>query len=120
MVHTNGQAKPDIHPGNAKRLNDVMEDYVLTMQHALRQDLEKQLEQRAKDESGVLPPLSAWEMFTYLEDTDEEFYNWCFPFCAIRLTKKNVGYLHKAILRQFLASITPSETQVDEVQTSSE
>lgn len=103
----------EIHPGGAKRLSEVVDDYVLTMQHALRQDLEWQLKQRALDDAGVLPPLEPHEMFDYLRDTDPEFYNWCFPFCAIRLTSSNLGYLHSSILNQFRATLNPVREPLD-------
>lgn len=97
--------KPDIHPGGAKRLSALVDDYVLTMQHALRQDLKEQLISRAKQEAGILPEFSPAEMYDYLVDTDDEFFNWCFPFCAIRLTKSNLGYLHARILSDFRKSL---------------
>jgi len=99
--------KPDIHPGNAKRLSALVDDYVMTMQHAIRQDLKMELEQRAVAEAGVLPPLSAAEMFDYLMDTDVEFLNWCFPFCAVRLSPDNMSYLHKRIITDYRKSLNP-------------
>jgi len=98
------------HPGGSRRLAALVDDYVLTMQHALRQDLEYQLKQRALDEAGVLPPLEPHEMFDFLSDTDSEFFNWCFPFCAIVLTRANMGYLHHNILQQFRATLLPAKT----------
>jgi len=107
---SNGSAiKHEPHPGGSRRLAALVDDYVLTMQHALRQDLEYQLKQRALDESGVLSPLEPHEMFDFLSDTDTEFFNWCFPFCAITLTKSNLGYLHQSILSQFRSTLVSSK-----------
>lgn len=94
-----------IHPGNAKRLSVAMEDFSLTMQHALRQDIVSELIRRAAEEAGVLPAFTPQEMFDYLWDSDPDFFNWCFPFCAIQLTKENLGYLHKSVLTQFRATM---------------
>lgn len=105
-----GARQVHTHLGGSKRLQSVVEDYVLTMQHALRQNLHAELIARAKDEAGVLPELTAAEMFDYLVDSDPEFYNWCFPFCAVVLTRQNIGYLHQAILQQFRASLEPVKT----------
>lgn len=102
-----GAKQYEPHPGGARRLSSLVDDYILTMQHALRQDLEHQLKIRALDEAGVLPPLEPHEMFDYLWDSDSEFFNWCFPFCAITLTKSNLGYLHQSILQQFRATLSP-------------
>lgn len=111
MVTTsNGAKQHEIHPGGAKRLSQLVDDYVLTMQHAIRQNLRSDLEQRAKDEAGVLPEFTAVEMFDYLADIDDEFYNWCFPFCAIKLTKSNLGYLHSRLLSDFRRSLEPVQT----------
>lgn len=98
----------DPHPGGAKRLSGAVDDYILTMQHALRSNLITELERRANEEAGVLPALTPAEMFDYLVDSDPEFYNWCFPFCAFILTKENIGYLHQVVLSQFRASLNIS------------
>lgn len=100
----------DSHPGNRKRLMKALDDYSLTLQHAIRQDLRAYLEQRAKDEADVLPPLSALEMFDYCMDADPDFLNTCFPFCAVMLTKENIGYLHNHILQQFRLTLVPEQT----------
>jgi len=109
MVTTqNGAKQVETHLGGAKRLSALVEDYVLTMQHAMRQNLKADLELRAKEEAGVLPEFTAAEMYDYLVDTDPEFYNWCFPFCAVVLTKQNLGYIHQSILSQFRHSLEPA------------
>lgn len=100
------------HPGGAKRLSSLVDDYVLTMQHALRSDALRQLEIRAKEEAGVLPEFTPAEMYDYLTDTDPEFFNWMFPFCAIKLTKQNLGHLHQTILKQFRRSLEPVNEEV--------
>lgn len=99
--------RPELHPGNARRLSQALDDYTLTMSHAIRQDLKGDLERRAAEEAGILPPLTAAEMYDYLVDTDDEFYNWCFPYCAVKLTRENLGYMHKYLLEQFRRSLNP-------------
>lgn len=109
MSTQNGSSKQfTSHPGGAKRLASLVDDYVLTMQHAIRADAARQLEIRAQEEAGVLPPLSAAEMYDYLVDTDDEFFNWMFPYCAIKLTRDNLGYMHQHILHNFRLSLNPS------------
>lgn len=105
------------HVGGAKKLSDAMEDFSLTMQHALRQDLRAQLELRAKEEAGILPEFTLAEMFDYLCDSDPEFYNFCFPYCAIRLTPENVGYLHAFVLKQFRLTLEPVQTVTENAAT---
>lgn len=95
----------DLHPGNAKRLSDSLNDFNLTMQHALRYNIYSELEKLAKEEAGILPEFSVAEMYDYLMDSDDEFLNWLFPFCAIRLTKENLGHLHTWILTAFRKSL---------------
>lgn len=97
----------DFHPGGKKTLQTLVEDFQLTMQHALRQDLRTALESRAQQDAGVLPPLTAAEMFDYLAETDSEFYNWCFPACAFVLTAENMGAMHSIILQNFRVSLQP-------------
>jgi len=97
----------DFHPGGKKTLQTLVEDFQLTMQHALRQDLRSALELRAQQDAGVLPVMTAAEMFDYLADTDSEFYNWCFPACAFVLTAENMGPMHSVILQNFRRSLEP-------------
>lgn len=106
-IVSNGAKTVETHIGGAKRLSALVDDYVLTMQHALRQDLQRQLEIRAEQEADVLPKFSVAEMYDYLVDTDPEFFNWCFPFCAVVLTRENLGYIHQRILHQFRQSLEP-------------
>lgn len=101
----------EIHPGGSKKLSALVDDYVLTMQHALRQDLTSQLIARAEQEAGVLPQMTAAEMYDYLADSDSEFYNWCFPFCAIVLTSSNLGYLHRRILHDYRRTLNDLGTR---------
>lgn len=96
------------HVGGYKRLSDLINDFSLTMQHALRVDLPWLLKERAIAEAGVLPPLSPVEMFDYLADSDDEFFNWCFPFCAVKLTDQNLGPIHLQILSAFRAELAAS------------
>lgn len=100
------------HPEGHKRLGEAVQDFQLTMQHALRQNLSVELQQRALDEAGVLPPLTPGEMFDYLIDTDSEFVNYCFPYCAFVLDKDKLGYLHLHILQQFRRSLDPAQESV--------
>lgn len=97
----------EFHLGGRKRLVDAVNDFQLTMQHALRANLTRDLEERAKLEAGVLPPLSASEMFDYLLDTDPDFLNWCFPYCAIVLTKRNISHHHAFILNTYRIAVDP-------------
>nr|QJB20137.1 MAG: hypothetical protein [Microvirus sp.] len=106
---SNGHSVPDYHPGGRKRLEQAISDYSLTMQHAIRQDLTAQLISRAKEEAGVLPEFTPLEMFDYLLDSDDEFINWCFPFCAYRLTKDNISHLHAKILTDFRVTLMPEQ-----------
>lgn len=95
-----------VHPGNARRLSQALDDYSLTMQHALRNDLRTELGKRIVDDNGTISPsatIADW--FDYLAETDTEFYNWCFPYCAVVLTKANLGYLHQKILHDFRSSL---------------
>lgn len=108
MSTQNGSSKQFIpHLGGAKRLGALVDDYVLTMQHAIRADAMRQIEIRAKEEAGILPEFTVAEMYDYLVDSDPEFFNWMFPYCAIQLTKENLGYIHQAVLRQFRRSLDP-------------
>lgn len=95
----------EYHPGGRKRLHDVLQDFQMTMQHAIRQDLQGKLIERANAEAGVLPPLTAAEMFDYLRDSDDEFYNWCFPYCAITLTAQTLSPIHVQVLAVFRQSL---------------
>jgi len=99
--------KPEFHLEGRKRLEEAINDYSLTMQHAIRSNLTAELVERAVQEADVLPPLTAAEMFDYLADSDSEFFNWCFPFCAYRLTKEKLSYLHSHILSQYRRSLDP-------------
>jgi len=105
-------SKHPIHPGNAKRMQEALQDFSLTMQHAIRWNMTEELVKRAKEEAGVLPEFTAAEMFDYLADSDPEFYNWCFPFCAVQLTGENLGYLHRYILEQYRKTLIPAEEVV--------
>lgn len=98
--------KHAVHPGNARRLSQALDDYSLTMQHALRNDLRTELDKRIDyDDGGILPSATPIDKFDYLIENDIEFLNWCFPFCAIVLTKTNLGYLHQKILHDFRSSL---------------
>lgn len=101
----------DFHPGGRKQLEMLVQDFQLTMQHALRQDLQAALELRAKQDAGVLPEMTAAEMYDYLMDTDDEFINWCFPACAFKLTKDNMGPMHQFILTHFRRSLDPAPSE---------
>lgn len=114
MTATQNGVKPEMHPGGAKRLSELVDDYVLTMQHALRQDIKAALLQRAKEEAGILPEFTPAEMWDYLWDTDPEFFNWCFPFCAVRLTASNLGYLHARILSDFRKTLNSDSVTINE------
>jgi len=98
-----------IHPGGQKKLMEALDDFQLTMQHALRQNLRAELERMANADTVILPPMTAAEQFDYLYDSDSEFLNFCFPYCAVTLTPENLGYLHSHILKQFRASLEPEQ-----------
>lgn len=108
LVPDSTALRQEFHPEGRKRLSEAIEDFSLTMQHAIRANLAHDLAQRAKDEAGILPALTVPEMFDFLVDSDDDFLNWCFPFCALKLTTKNLGYLHHNILRQFRLSLEPN------------
>lgn len=103
------------HLGGRKRLMSIMDDFSLTLQHALRQDVYGDLLRRAAAEAGVLPKFSAIEMFDYLKDSDDEFYNWLFPFCAYKLSPKNIGYSHAFIIDQLRLEIQARVNQDEDV-----
>jgi len=97
----------DLHPGGMKRLSQLVEDFQLTMQHALRNDIRAALEARAAAEAGPLQPLSPHEEFDYLLDTDDQFLNWLFPYCAFTLTFSNMGPIHRMIVTQLRRDLEP-------------
>lgn len=99
--------KSEIHPGGKKNLDSLMQDFQLTMQHALRSDIVGALETRALQEAGVLPPLSVAEMYDYLLETDAGFINWCFPACAVVLSSESMSPMHAFILDRFRRSLEP-------------
>lgn len=112
------QLEKQYHPGGFKRLSDAVEEFQLTMQHAVRQNLTADLQERAMaEENPILPPFQVHEMFDYLRDSDEEFYNWVFPMCAIRLTDETLSPMHLFILRKYRESIEPAKPASEDAQT---
>lgn len=115
----NMQAVPGVqvreyHPGNRKRLVEELEVFSLTMQHAMRANLKKDLEHRAKEDAegpgaGILPPLTAAEMFDFLMASDPEFLNWIFPFCPVLLTPANMSYTHQHLINKFRMELNETD-----------
>lgn len=103
--------KHEFHPGGRKRLQDAVNDFQLTMQHAVRSSAVADLVARAQDQAIGLPPFSVLEMYDYLFDTDPEFLNWMFPYCAVKLTRSNIGYLHSYILTDFRTNLLKDAQQ---------
>lgn len=105
------------HLSGKKNLEIVVTDFQMTMQHALRHDLKAALELRAEQDAGLLPTMTAAEMFDYLYDTDDAFINWCFPFCAFVLTRDNMPSSHAFILDHYRRTLLPVESESASTET---
>lgn len=109
------------HVGGRKRLSDAVQDFQMTLQHAIRIDLVDSLKQRAVTDSlGIMPPLNLHEMFDYLCDTDTEFFNWMFPYCAVKLSKNTLPHTFAFLVQNFrrelmeLDGVTPSPSNTSD------
>lgn len=115
LIPVSSSGLPEYHPGGRKRLIQAVEEFQLTMQHALRQDVYGSLLQRAEVEASVLPKFSALEMFDYLVDSDDEFYNWLFPYCGLKLSKANMSPMHVHIVASLRMDIAQRTCQDEEI-----
>lgn len=108
-----------LHKENSERLRKLLDDYSLTMQHAIRANAVAELEKmRLEDGNGIMPPLTIREFFDFKVDSDPDFLNWMFPFCAVELNETTMSYIHQKLLHDFRNEL-PADVDVpaDAVQT---
>ena len=90
------------HIGGRKRLGEAVQDFQMTLQHAIRMDLLDTLKSKSLTDSlGIMPPLNLHEQFDYMLDTDTEFLNWMFPYCAVKLTKSGLPHTFAFLIENF-------------------
>lgn len=104
----------EYHPEGSKRARELIQQFHMTLQHAIRNNVKEELTIRAKQEAGILPPLTPGEMFDYLMDTDDEFLNWLFPFCIERLKPSTMGPVHQILVKNIRDSLNNKEKHAEQ------
>lgn len=103
----------EIHPGGAQRLNAEIHAFAMTMQHAIRSHLHRDLE-RIYDEikdSFINPDTTILDVFDYESENRPDFYNWLFPYCPYILTAETLTHIQTTLVENIRRNLQQDAEQ---------
>lgn len=108
-----GKSSYEIHPGGAKRLNAEIQAFVLTMQHAIRPSLHRDLKKIQDDTPEMFKQeeFTLLDVFDYQRETDIGFYNWLFPCCPYILTAENLSAIQVTLVENIRRNLSNTNAE---------